>query len=127
MTTKAVRTSFLLTVPALALLVLIPDHFYLLVFGHDFSGIRQLVLYLSPGILAIAVANVIGHYFSAIGKMNILIIKSSTGLGLTALLLTIFLKEYGLQAACLTLDVSYLAILLYLGTEFFVETRRTKI
>ncbi len=126
LTTKAVRTSFLLTVPALALLILIPDHIYLLVFGHDFSGIRLLVLYLTPGILAVAVANVIGHYFSAIGKMNILIIKSLSGLTVNALLLAFLLKDHGLPAACLALDIAYLVIFLYLGSLFIKEWKKTK-
>ena len=126
MTTRAVRTSFLLTFPALALLILIPEKVYLAVFGADFAGMRLLVLYLAPGILAVAVANVIGHYFSATGRMNLLIIKSSVGLGITALFLVFFLKKYGLPAACFTLDAAYLAILLYLGTRFIREMRRTK-
>ncbi len=124
MTKKAVRTSFFLTLPALLLLIIIPDNIYLLVFGHDFTGIRMLVLYLSPGILAVAVANVIGHYFSATGRMNILIIKSLSGLAVNVLFLWLFLKEHGLPAACLALDMAYFTILIYLGWRFVRDGRR---
>ncbi len=126
MTKKAIREGFLLTLPALALLSAVPEKVYLYLFGEEFIGVRTLIFYLLPGILAVTVANIIGHYFSATGKMNILIAKSSIGLSVTALLLTLFLKDYGLTAACLTMDAAYLAILTYLGIRFLKEIKQEK-
>jgi O-antigen/teichoic acid export membrane protein len=107
-------------------LALVPEKIYLFLFGEEFEGVRILVLYLLPGILAVAVANIIGHYFSATGQMNILIIKSSLGLAVTVVLLVLLLKKYGLVAACLTIDITYLVILAYLGTRFLKEVRKVK-
>ena len=126
MTRKAALQGFLLTLPALILLAFVPEKVYLFLFGAEFHGVRMMVLYLMPGILAVAVANIIGHYFSATGQMNILIIKSSLALAVTVVLLVLFLKKYGLVAACLTIDITYLVILAYLGTRFLKEVRKVK-
>jgi len=125
-TRKALRQGFLLTLLALILLALVPEKIYLYLFGAEFQGVRIMVLDLMPGILAVGVANIIGHYFSATGQMNILIIKSSVGLSVTVLLLMLFLKKYGLQAACFTIDLAYLAILTYLGSRFMKEIRKVR-
>ncbi len=126
MTQKAMREGFLLTLPVLALLSAVPESVYLFLFGEEFRGVRTLIFYLLPGILAVTVANIIGHYFSATGKMNILIAKSSIGLSVTLLLLGLFLKKYGLAAAAFTMDAAYLAILLYLGSRFLKEIRQQR-
>ena len=126
LTRRALRQGFLLTVPALVLLAIIPDTLYVRVFGEGFSGIHELILYLLPGILFLALANILGHYFSATGQMNILIVKSALGLATTTLLLLLFLKGSGLVAACLALDTAYLMILLYLAGQFIREMREKR-
>ncbi len=123
-TIRAAGRGFLLTLPALILLNLLPEKIYPLIFGKAFTGIRELVLYLSPGILAVAVANILGHYFSARGMMNILIAKSSLGLVTTTILLLLLLQRFGLKAACWTIDASYIIVLLYLSIRFLKERKK---
>ena len=122
-TEKALRNTLLLTTLGLIILGLIPEPVYLYLFGNEFTGVRILILYLFPGILAIALANIYGHYFSAIGKMTVLIVKSTLGFVVTVLFLYLLLKRNGLPAACLTLDLSYIASFVFLWYLFRKEKK----
>jgi O-antigen/teichoic acid export membrane protein len=66
------------------------------------------LLLLSPGILAIAVTNVYGNYFSAIGKLKILIIKSAVGVVFTVILSVILIPRLQITGACIVNAVSYI-------------------
>ncbi len=123
MTEKAALNSFVISVLALIVLFFIPETLFTFVFGEDFVGVKALTIYLFPGIIAVAVSNIYGHYFSGIGKMRILIIKSSIGLVATAIFLFLLLRKYGLIGACITLDIAYIASSTYLYIMFLKEKR----
>jgi O-antigen/teichoic acid export membrane protein len=123
MTEKAALNSFVISVLALIVLFFIPETLFTFVFGEDFVGVKALTIYLFPGIIAVAVSNIYGHYFSGIGKMRILIIKSSIGLVATAIFLFLLLRKYGLTGACITLDIAYIASSTYLYIMFLKEKR----
>jgi len=123
MTEKAALNSFVISLLAIIVLFFIPESLFTLIFGNDFTNVKILTIYLFPGIIAIAVSNIYGHYFSGIGKMRILIVKSSIGLIATAIFLFLLLKKYGLSGACLTLDIAYIASSVYLYLMFQKEKK----
>lgn len=117
------RQSILISTFILAAGIIVPDSVYTMIFGEDFSGIRKFLLYLSPGIIAIAASNLYGHYFAGIGKLKILRYKSLLGLAVSFILLPFLVKKYELTGACIVLDLSYLVSSGYLWLAFHREKK----
>ena len=119
LTKKSAIASLLATIGILFLLALIPSQWFGLIFGHDFKSIKPLIFILMPGIIAIAVSNVYGHYFAASNQMKTLIIKSIVGLVFTILGSVILIPLWGLKGACITTSLSYLISSGYIIIQFF--------
>jgi len=124
LTEKAALNSFLFSFAAIIIIYFIPEDIFTYAFGKDFTGIKPLIVYMFPGVIAIAISNIYGHYFSGIGKMNILIIKSLLGLILTIAFIFILLKKYELTGACIILNISYITSSLYLYFMFRKEKKK---
>ncbi len=88
--------------------LLVPQSVFQWVFGSEFGGVKQVLLLLAPGILAIAFSNVIGNYFSAIRNLNILIIKSAAGLVVTFAFAFWLIPAMDISGACIVNSCSYL-------------------
>lgn len=106
-TKVSLRVSFLVTLLFILMMLMIPARLYSLVFGKDFSQTKEIVLYLSPGILAIAVSNIIGYYFAGINKLRILNVKSVIGLIFTVISSVFVIPKWGIKGACIITSVSY--------------------
>ncbi len=115
------RQSFWISLLFLLTLTIVPEKAYKIIFGNEFGDVKRFIIYLIPGIIAIAVSNLYGHYFAGKGKLNILRNKSLIGLAVTLILLPVLLKRYYLTGVCITLDVSYILSSLYLWHEFRKE------
>ncbi len=122
-TEKAALNSLIFSLIAITVLYFIPNFFFTFLFGKDFAGVKELTIYLFPGIIAIAVSNIYGHYFSGIGKMRILIIKSSLGLITTIIFIFLLLEKFELAGACITLDIAYITSSVYLFIMFIREKK----
>jgi O-antigen/teichoic acid export membrane protein len=120
-TTIFSRQSLWISLLFLGIGVIIPKSLYQYVFGAEFGSVKTFILYLIPGIIAIAVSNLYGHYFAGIGKLKILRDKSLIGLGATLLLLPLLITKYQLPGVCIALNVSYLFSSLYLFYSFRKE------
>ena len=117
-TKKSAKISLYATLIMLLVLAIIPSWFFGFVFGKDFGPIKQLLFFLMPGILSIAVSNVYGHYFAALNQMRVLIVKSTIGLAFTLLLSIILIPLWSLKGACIVTSVSYLSSSVYLLVAF---------
>lgn len=106
-TKVSLRVSFLVTLLFITIMLMIPAKLYSLVFGKDFSQTKEIVLYLSPGILAIAVSNIIGYYFAGINKLRILNVKSVIGLVFTVISSVFVIPKWGIRGACIITSASY--------------------
>ncbi len=125
--TKAfVRQSFLISLIIIVISVFIPTSVYQFIFGEEFTDVRRLIIYLTPGIMAIAVSNLYGHYFAGTGKLKIVRDKSIIGLVSTIILLPLLINKYQLPGVCLSLNVSYLLSSLYLWYKFRRELRSSE-
>ncbi len=124
MTEKAAINSLLFSFIAIVVLYFVPDTVFTYTFGNDFAGVKQLTVYLFPGILAVAISNIYGHYFSGIGKMRILIVKSFLGLITTVVFIFLLLKRFELTGACITLNISYITSSVYLYIMFGLEKKK---
>ncbi len=106
--------SFLLII----ILVLIPSAFYTFVFGPEFTGIKRIILWLSPGILALAISTIFTHYFSGLGKNHFNTIASGIGLVFTLPLCFLLIPYWGPEGAALAADCAYTGALIYLLIKF---------
>ena len=119
LTKKSAKISLFSTLFVLIVVALIPSEVFGFVFGKDFSSIKQLLFFLMPGILSIAVSNVYGHYFAALNQMRVLIAKSTIGLVFTIVLSVILIPLWSLKGACVVTSVSYLSSSVYLFVAFY--------
>lgn len=106
-TKSSLKISFLISFILLVIVLLIPNQFYIIIFGNEFSQTRQIIFLLSPGILAIAVSNILGFYFAGTNKLGILNMKSFLGLIVTLTCSLIVIPKYGILGACLVTTLSY--------------------
>lgn len=123
MTEKSALNSLVISLAAIVVLYFIPESVFTFIFGNDFAEVKILTVYMFPGIIAISVSNIYGHYFSGVGKMRVLIIKSTLGLAVTTLLIFFLLDKYKLVGACITLNVAYITSSLFLFLKFIREKR----
>lgn len=122
-TKVSARQSLWISLAVIMAMVLTPQSLFVYIFGSDFIDVKQYTIYLVPGIIAIAVSNLWGHYFAAVGKLNILRDKALIGLAATLVLSIILIPKYQLVGACITLNVSYVLSSLYLWYCFEKEKK----
>lgn len=103
----SLKISFLITLLFIIGILLLPAQFYVMIFGKDFHETKRITLFLSPGILAIAVSNIIGYYFAGINKLRILNIKSVIGLVFTLISSFLVIPRWGITGACIVTSGSY--------------------
>ncbi len=106
-TKLSLKVSFILTSVFIVIMLSVPEWFYTVLFGKDFSQTKMIILLLSPGILAIAVSNIIGHYFSAMNKLRILNLKSLLGLLFTVPASLYCIPRWGIVGAGVVTSISY--------------------
>jgi O-antigen/teichoic acid export membrane protein len=125
-TTAFARQSLWISLLVLGLATLIPRSLYQLIFGNEFGEVKKFIILLIPGIVAIAVSNLYGHYFAGKGKLNIVRNKSLIGMAATVILLPLLIKKYDLTGVCISLNVSYILSSFYLWHKFRKERQQLK-
>ncbi len=112
--------SFLCIIP----LLLLPESFYLFLFGDGFSGVKEVIWILAPGVLVYNFSIILGHYFSGTGKYYVNTIASSIGLVVSVVLFTVLIPPYVTLGAGIATSISY-AVTSFVVLVFFL--RETKI
>ena len=119
-TTGVSYISLLASAVCIAIIAVLPATVFSWIFnGEEFEYVKTIILLLSPGILAIAVSNVYGHFFSAIGKLKILIIKSAIGLAITVILSLLLIPKWEIAGACMVNSCAYIASSIVLIGYFY--------
>lgn len=121
-TKVSLKISFSVTFIFILIILLLPSEIYAFIFGKDFSETKDIILLLSPGILAIASSNIVGHYFAGINKLRILNLKSFVGVIFTIVLSFYFVPEMGIIGACIVTTISYLVSSAIIFIEFYRRT-----
>lgn len=118
------RQSFIVSIVVLAVSVLVPGKIYQMVFGAEFGDVRKYILYLIPGIMAISVSNLYGHYFAGTG--NLKIIRNKSLISLIAILISMpfLVKSFQLEGVCISMNISYILSSVYLWYYFRKEVKR---
>ncbi len=113
LTLTMLKASVAMAFAAAMLLILLPDAMYHAVFGPEVSGVRKLVLALSPGLLAMAASQALSHFLSGTGLVAHNTIASGIGLVVTLALGAALIPERGATGAAITASAAYTSALLY--------------
>jgi len=120
------KICFLLSLFCVIILYFLPNELFVYVLGQDFTETKSLMLYLSPGILAISFSTIISHYFSGLGQQRVQLMANSAGLLCTLLLSIYLIGNFGLKGACLTASIAYGVQALIL-TVVFIKQQQFKL
>lgn len=121
-TKSSLKLSFTLMLVFVLGILIIPDFVYPFIFGKEFSETKLIMLLLAPGILAIAVSDMIGYYFSGIKELKILNIKSIVGLLITVTFSFFAIPKWGIWGACFVTTLSYVVSASILFWKFYQST-----
>lgn len=120
------KLSFLISLICVCILVIIPNEVFTFILGKDFSHIKTIMLYLSPGILFISFSVIISHYFSAKGIQKVQLIANLSGLLITLALSQYMISHYKLPGACVVATSAYFIQSLVV-TSFFLKQHQFNI
>ena len=107
-TRKVTLVTLAITVSCIAVAACVPMSVFEFVFGDGFGESKIVILLLAIGITANAVALVLFNYFSALGRLKILLLRSSAGLVATLALSFWLIPMWGIEGACVVNSCSYL-------------------
>ena len=107
-TRKVTLVTLAITVSCIAVAACVPMSVFEFVFGDGFGESKTVILLLAIGITANAVALVLFNYFSALGRLKILLLRSSAGLVATLALSFWLIPRWGIEGACVVNSCSYL-------------------
>lgn len=107
-TRKVTLVTLAITVSCIAVAACVPMSVFEFVFGDGFGESKTVILLLAIGITANAVALVLFNYFSALGRLKILLLRSSAGLVATLALSFWLIPMWGIEGACVVNSCSYL-------------------
>lgn len=119
---KTVQHFSLLSIMGISLLmvilVLIPENIWVHFLGNDFAGVKEVILWLSPGVLVFSLSTILSHYFTGVGRFWENTIASGIGVPITLLGCLLFVEETGIIGAAMTQNISYLISLSYLFVAY---------
>lgn len=121
-TKSSLKLSFSLMLVFVLGILIIPGFVYPFIFGKEFGETKLIMLLLAPGILAIAVSDMIGYYFSGIKELKILNIKSIVGLLITVTFSFFAIPKWGIWGACFVTTLSYVVSASILFWKFYQST-----
>jgi len=122
LTIKLFKFTFVLTIVALIPLNILPESFYGLLFGEEFSSVKMIILLVSPGILAFNLFLIFGHYFSGIEQFKPLTIVSTIGFFVTLIATLILVEIGGTNGVAIATSISLITGTAVLGYLFKKST-----
>lgn len=121
-TLRLSKFSFVATILVLLVILSLPSTLFGIIFGKDFSTVKEIVIYLSAGIAIFGLTVIISHYFAGIGKYAVNTITAFIGLIVTVVLNFLLIPKYGCNGAAISATISYLVTGFLLVAIFLKET-----
>ena len=123
LTIKLTKISLILASVVIIPLIILPQSFYVFMFGAEFGKVNQVIWTLAPGVVIFNITSVIGHYFSGTGKYHINTISMVAGFVITIACGLILIPVYGIIGAGITASISYIITSFIIAIIF---SRKTK-
>lgn len=122
LTVQSIQLAFVVTLPALITLILLPTSVFTAIFGDDFYSLKSVLYSLSLGIISFSIFTIINHYFSGIGKNKVNITASFIGNIIVIISCVLLIPVFGNIGAGIATSVTYLIMLLYLAYKFMKDS-----
>ena len=122
LTIKLMKFTVLLTFAAVLILVILPESFYTWIFSKAFTGVKPVILILSPGVMALAANAIFSHYFSGLGNPKVNLWSNVVGFVFTLILAFSLIPLFGINGAAATASVSYISTVIY---QYIIFKKRT--
>ncbi len=113
LTVRFIKVAVILTILALAVVVLIPTSVYEWILSDEFSEIKNVILLMSPGIVFLAAHTILTHYFSGTGQPKYNLFASLTGLCFTIPSVFLLVKPLGINGAAISSSITFAAVFTY--------------
>jgi O-antigen/teichoic acid export membrane protein len=104
---------FWLTITAILIALLIPKSIYLFILGDEFGKAKDVITYISPGILLFAISAPIASYFSGNGQFSINNKAALFGLLINVITGLLLIPRYEIIGAAISASIVYAFILLF--------------
>lgn len=112
------KLSLIGTLLAVIPFVILPNDFFIMIFGQEFNNVKKIIIISLPGILSLALSTIFIHYFSGIGKNIYNTLSSGVGLIFTMAGCFILIPLYGSVGAAIVSNISYFASLVFIYIIF---------
>ncbi len=122
LTVKLFKLTLVLSFLALLVLNGLPNKFYTFVFGDDFGGIKNIILWISPGILAFNLFLIFGHYFSGVDQFKTLTFAAAIGFIVAVAGIFLFVDQLGSEGVAFATSISLLVSMGILWRVFLTST-----
>ena len=122
---KLLKAGFFISLVCMLPLLILPEAFYLFIFGQDFVGVKEVIWVLAPGVMVYNFSIILGHYFSGIGKYHVNTIASSIGLIVSIALFYALIPSYETLGAGMATSISY-AVTSLVVLIFFLREAKPK-
>lgn len=114
LTLRLLKFTVFITLFLLIIILLIPESFYILIFYFkSFSDIKPVILFLSPGILAMTANMIFSHFLSGIGKPKYNLQASIIGFIAIFISGFILIPSFGLIGAAISTSISYIFSMIF--------------
>lgn len=114
LTVKLTRVNILFTALALIILCIMPDSFWVLLFGEGFEQVGRIIRILAIGIMFLSCSSNFTQYFASRGNFSISATASFAGLLVIGISSFVLIKYWGITGAAISASLSYL-------TTFIIE------
>lgn len=109
LTIRLIQASLFISLIIITAFLVLPESFYIFLFGKGFTGIKLAMWSLAPGILIYNINILAGHYFSGKGKYHFNTIASTAGLAVSIAMFYLLIPAYNVAGAGWATTISYLA------------------
>ncbi len=110
---KLLKVVVAITFTCLLVLFILPRSFYAFLFGAEFGYVKTVIIYLSPGVLALSASQILSHFFSGTGQQHHNAIGSGIGVFFTFICGITLIPMLGLAGAGLTASCAFSATSIY--------------
>lgn len=101
------KLCFVFSALAVAIIYLIPNSFFTFILGDSFKTSKEIMMWLSPGIIFLSFSGIISHYYSAIGNLKTVSFYNAFGFIITISLSPFLINRYGIGGAAITTNIAY--------------------
>lgn len=123
LTLDLAKLCFVVALPAVVALALLPASFFKFIFGPEFGLMATLIRILAPGVLLYSLFLILGHYYSGSGRYFMNTIAALCGLVITLTCGFTLIPRYAAQGAAITASLAYSMNAVFLIIYFLRESQ----